>query len=300
MLPILQARVFHDTLAAGVAAVRLGALVVAAAASAQGPVGERTAAPPSRHGESRGFTYAPGTERYRITTDETRTQDQSGGRAPLEFTNTTTEYVTVTLGKRGGDTLSVVVTLDSTGVSSTLDAPAPDTGKFRGPKLQGAMSTHGEIYSFQPPAGVTDPLTVSLYLAFKRFFTHMPADVAPGAIWVDSTRDSFKRGQFTITTSTVTNSRVAGDTAYHGEQAWRVERNGTINTSGLGEGPNSGIHLAADGTIRGTRFLSQSGVFLGGASTQTTHLEMTRPDTPGAQTAPIQEVLKTTVVRLKS
>jgi hypothetical protein len=44
--------------------------------------------------------------------------------------------------------------------------------------------------------------------------------------------------------------------------------------------------------------LSQTGVFLGSAGTQMTHLEMSMAESAGGESQPIQEVIKSTVEAL--
>jgi hypothetical protein len=293
MLRFPVAAVRRATLGAALGVVTFG-IVASTLAAQAGPSDRAVRLAPG----TAAFAYAPGTQRYRVTTVDTRTQDQSAGRAPFEFTTTTTQYLTVALARRSPDTMSVTVTLDSTQVSSTLDAPQPDLNSFRGTRLQGTMSPQGRIYSFAPPAGVTDQKTVALYRAFKGFLAPVPAQMASGATWVDSTTDAFRKGEFDIKTASVTTSKVAGDTTYAGQQAWRVDRNGTVTMTGEGTERDKPIHLTVDGTIRGSRFMSASGVFLGATGTQTTRLELSMGEAVGGQDAPIQESIKSTVEAL--
>ena len=90
------------------------------------------------------------------------------------------------------------------------------------------MSPQGHVYMFEPPRGVTDRKTVSLYRAFRRFLTPLPAQIGTGTTVVDTTSDSFKRGEFDIKTSTVTTTKVAGDTTVAGQRAWRLVRSGVL------------------------------------------------------------------------
>jgi hypothetical protein len=45
--------------------------------------------------QSGNFAYAPGTQHYRLVTENHREQVQGGGRAPFEFDVTTTQLVTL-------------------------------------------------------------------------------------------------------------------------------------------------------------------------------------------------------------
>jgi hypothetical protein len=244
------------------------------------------------------FTYASGTRHYRITSVDTRTQNQSGGRAPFEFTTTTTQFVTLTLSPRTRDTLALALTLDSVGVSSTLDAPPATTEGLRGARMEGTISPQGKTYVFAPAPGETNHTKIALYRAFSRFLAAVPPQLAAGTTWTDTTTESFKRGEFDIKTSTVTTSKVAGDTTVAGQHAWRVERNGVLSTTGEGVEKGIPIHLSADGTIRSVQLLGQTGVFLGSTGTQSTHVEMSMNESSGGESQPIQEVIKSTVEAL--
>lgn len=272
----------------GAAAVSASAVVACGQAAPSRPAAS-TAAPPTA------FAYAPGTQHYRVTTVDTRTQDQAGGRAPFEFANTTTEYVTMTIAPRSRDTLALALTLDSVGVTSTLDAPPADTGGLRGKRMDGTMSPQGRLYVFAPPAGVTDPKTVALYRAFRRFVTALPAQIGPGASTTDTTTDTFKRGEFDVKTSTVTTTKVVGDTTYAGQHAWRVEKNSALSTTGEGRENGKPIHLDGEGNIRSVQFVSTAGVLLGSTATQTNRVQMSIGDEAGGSSAPIQTNIKSTV-----
>lgn len=278
-------------------AARRAALGTAVLCTGAGRTGAQAAAGPADPAATRAsaFAYAPGTQRYRLTTVDTRTQDQSGGRAPFEFTNTTTQYVTLTLAPKSRDTLGVTLTLDSVNVTSTLDAPPADTTGLRGARMEGTMSPQGRVYAFEPPRGVTDRKTVALYRAFKRFLTPLPAQIGPGTTVVDTASEAFKRGEFDIKTSTVTTTKVAGDTTVAGQRAWRLVRSGVLTTTGEGTENGKPIHLTADGTIRSVQLVSVAGVFLGSTATQTNRLQMSMDDSAGGTSAPIQTSIKSTV-----
>jgi hypothetical protein len=191
----------------------------------------------------------------------------------------------------------MTVTLDSVNVTSTLDAPPANTDGMRGARMEGTVSPQGRIYAFAAAPG-DNQLKVALYRAFSRFISAVPVQLAAGATWTDTLADTFKRGEFDIKTSTVTTSKVSGDTTVGGQHAWRVERSGTISTTGEGTEKGTPIHLTADGTIRTVQLLSQAGVYLGSAGTQTTHLVMSMIESNGGESQPIQEVIKSTVEAL--
>ncbi len=246
-------------------------------------------------GQAGPFEYAPGTHRYRLTTIVNRTQDQAGGRAPFEFTVTTTQYVTLDLTRRSRDTLAMALSVDSVGITSTLDALPPDTEGIRGVTLHGAISPQGRVYTFEPPAGTPPGKVSALYRAFRPFLVPFPSPhVSTGMTWTDTTTEVMKKDPFkAITTAAVTTWKVTGDTTYTGQLAWRVERNAVVTTTGDGVEGTTPVHLAGDESIRGVRYVSQNGVYLGGNATQSSQIQMSMTGT--GEGAPIKQNIRSTV-----
>jgi len=240
------------------------------------------------------FTYAPGTQRYRVTTVVDRTQDQAGGRAPFEFVVTTTQYVTLNLARGSHDTLNMILTVDSVGVNSTLDALPPDTEGFRGVKLQGKISPRGRLYAFDPPSGTPPGKLTALYRAFRLFLVAFPdTRIATGMTWTDSATDILNRDPFKITSVRTVNWKVTSDTTVVGQQAWRVEGDGSVTMSGDGKQNGTPIQLTGDESIRSVRFFSKGGTYLGGNATQNSQIQMSMAET--GEGAPIRQMIRSTV-----
>ncbi|HET7565204.1 MAG TPA: hypothetical protein VFJ96_09440 [Gemmatimonadaceae bacterium] len=245
------------------------------------------------------FAYAPGSHRYRLTTVIERTQAQAGGRAPFEFQTTTTQLVTVGLAPHSRDTLRFTVTLDSVNVSSTLAAPAPNLDRFRGITITGTISPQGKVYGFQPATNAGDAETADLYHAldeaFSRFFVEFPPrPLAVGSEWSDSSTERAQRNGFDVTTTTVTTTKLVGDTTVAGKHAWNVSRTSTLATTGQKTEAGEPIHLDGDGTISGVHFVSDDGVYLGSHSTQRINLTLDAAGGAGQQ-APIRQTITSTV-----
>lgn len=243
------------------------------------------------------FRYAAGSERYRVTTVVKRSQLQGGGRAPFDFETTTKQLVTLNLAPRSRDTLRLTVTVDSVGVTSTLAAPQPNLRHLFGAKLTGTISPQGRVYSFQPTSTSADSetaaQTAALYAAFRRFLLSLPPRaLEAGSSWADTTTDAVKREGFAITTTTVTTSRVTGDTVLAGQRAWRVERHAEVAQTGTGTEAGQPIQMTGTGTINGVHYVSPTGVYLGSQSTQTSDITMSTKDSEGA---PISQTIKSTV-----
>ena len=243
------------------------------------------------------FAYAPGTQHYRLTTSVHRNQFQGGGRAPFEFDATTTQLITLAIERQSADTLRLTITIDSVAVSSTLDAPMPNTNRFVGTKITGLISPTGQIYAFDPPAGNTDPQLAALYAAFRRFLVSFPPrPLTVGTSWADTTIDHVQRNGFDVAIRNIGTTTVAGDTTVNGTRAWRIVRHAEIAQQGEKNENGYPIQLLGEGTVNGVHLVSSTGVYLGSQSTQRFNLTMTMKDSEGA---PINETIKSTVERVQ-
>ncbi|HEY7877256.1 MAG TPA: hypothetical protein VIC55_03480 [Gemmatimonadaceae bacterium] len=247
--------------------------------------------------QSGGFIYAPGTQHYRLVTDVHRAQIQGGGRAPFEFDVKTTQLVTVHITPRARDTLALELTLDSVAVSTEFNAPQPDVKHLFGAKLDGLISPQGKVYSFNPPAGNTDPQIEALYGAFERFLVSFPQKpITVGTSWADTTLEHVNKDGFNVTARAVTLTRVAGDTTVNGQHVWRVVRHSDIVQSG--EHSQEGgepLQLLGQGTVNAVHLLTHDGVYLSSQSMQ--RIDITMKNSL-SETAPIQQTIKSTVERL--
>lgn len=248
--------------------------------------------------QSGDFAYAPGTQHYRLVTENHREQIQGGGRAPFEFDVTTTQLVTVRLSPKSRDTLQFDITVDSVAVSTKFDAPQPDVRHLFGDKLTGLISPQGKVYRFDPPAGTTDPELIALYRAFRRFLVSFPSKpLAAGTSWADTTTDHLDKDGFDVTARAVSLTRVTGDTTVNGKPAWRVVRHTDIVQSGQSSAaPDSEkVTLMGQGSVNSVHLLSHDGVYLGSQSTQRIDLTMKNKI---SESAPITQTIKSTIERL--
>lgn len=248
--------------------------------------------------QSGDFAYAPGTQHYRLVTQNHREQIQGGGRAPFEFDVTTTQLVTLKLSAKSHDTLQVDIRLDSVAVATKFDAPAPDVRHLFGARLTGLISPQGKVYQFDPPAGTSDPEIIALYRAFRRFLVSFPnKPVAAGTSWADTTTEHLDKDGFDVTARAISLTRVTGDTTVDGKPAWRVVRHTDIVQSGQSSAaPDSEkVTLLGQGSVNGVHVMSRDGVYLGSQSTQ--RVDITEKNAI-SESAPITQTIKTTVERL--
>ncbi|MGH7635038.1 MAG: hypothetical protein ACRENC_14980 [Gemmatimonadaceae bacterium] len=264
---------------------RFGLLVLTAAAVTPVAFAQGTAA------------YAPGKLRYHVVTVASRSQPLGGGRAPFDFTTTTHEWIGIDVGAATHDTLPLTMTVDSIKITSTLDAPPPDTKAFQGAKFTGTMSPRGNIYALKP-AGGSDPRLEAFATALKRFLVPLPQKaLAAGASWADTVVEHPRVNKIDITSSSVTTYKVAGDTTVQGQHAWRIDRFTTIAQLGKGTEAGQPLEIGGSGTITGVHFFTAAGVLLGSQSTQRTDIMEKMNESEGA---PIQQTLKSTVELIPS
>lgn len=237
--------------------------------------------------------YAPGKLRYHVTTVGTRAQPLGGGRAPFDFTTTTNQWLALEVAPHSGDTMNVAITVDSIRVSSTLDAPPPDIAVLQGAKFTGTMSSRGHIYTMTPASGSADGKLGATATALKRFLLLLPPrSLAAGASWADTLVEHPTIGTIKITSSSVTTYKVAGDTTVSGQHAWRIDRYTTIAQLGKGTEAGQPLEVSGSGTVTGMQYFTDTGVLLGGQSTQRTDLQEKMNESEGA---PIQQTFKSTV-----
>ncbi len=259
----------------------LGGAIVTPIASAQGSA-----------------AYAPGKLRYHVTTVSTRAQPLGGGRAPFDFTTTTNQWIGLEVAPQSADTLKIAMTVDSIRITSTLDAPAPDLSVFQGAKFAGTMSARGHVYTLAPAGGSTDSKLAAFSTALKRFLPILPErSLATGTSWADTVVEHPSVGTIKITSSSVTTYKVAGDTTVNGQHAWRIDRFTTIAQLGKGMEAGRPLEVSGSGTVTGMQLFTDSGVLLGGSSTQRTDLQEKMSESDGAV---IQQTFKSTIELLPS
>ena len=245
------------------------------------------------------FSYTPGTQRYRVTTLTHIQRDQTGGRAPLTYDNTTTQVLTVTLTHKSRDTLGLAIHIDSADVQSELDTQKPDLSFERGLTLTGTMAPTGRIYDFgsrADAATLNGSNVAALYKSFKHFLVAFPATpVSVGSTWSDTAHETLlHRSSFdSVSTETVTAWKVVGDTTVAGQHAWRVERNSTVEMTGEGSEGGHSIHLDGDGSIKSVSFFNPGGLYLGARSSQNVRLVSSFKDT--GEGAPQTQTIKSTI-----
>lgn len=239
------------------------------------------------------IVYGPGSARYHIISVVTRSQDQ-GGR---EIKITNEQEVSVQLSAHGSDTLDFAYTIDSSKVTSDPPIQLPDISKLVGTRVEGSMSAHGEVYKITSNAADSDANAQSLVEGMRRFLIPLPKDAAVGSRWTDTTVNSVSGEAGKLDMSTITTSRIAGDTTFKGKKAWRVERNALLAIHGKQSQAGQELQVEGNGTGNGTYYLGADGTYLGSSATQSMNMRITLPAT--GQSVPITQAVTSRVEMIR-
>lgn len=241
------------------------------------------------------IAYAPGSARYHITSVVTRAQEQGGRRAEIKITNE--QEVSVELSAHGKDTLGFAFTVDSSNVVSDPAIPLPDVSKLVGTSVKGIMSTHGKVYELTSNAADSDANAQNLVEGMRRFLPKFPEDAAVGSSWTDTTINSVSGEAGKLDMSTITTSKVVGDTTFHGQKAWRVERTSVLSIQGKQSQAGQELQVEGSGTGNGAYYLGANGTYLGSSATQRMNMRITLPAT--GQSVPVTQAVTSTVEMMR-
>ncbi len=239
------------------------------------------------------ITYGPGNARYHIISVVTRSQEQRG----REIRITNEQEVSVQLRAHGKDTLDFAYTVDSSNVVSDPPIQLPDVSTLVGTKVEGTMSAHGKVYDMSSNAADSDANARSLVEGMRRFLIPLPEDAAVGSRWTDTTINSVSGDAGKLDMSTITTSRIAGDTTFKGKKAWLVERSAVLAIHGKQSQAGQELQVEGSGTGNGTYYLGADGTYLGSSATQSMNMRITLPAT--GQTVPVTQAVTSRVEMIR-
>ena len=252
------------------------------------------AAAPATEAQSASFSYAPGSHQYRVQSTTKVTQEMNGQTTEGELT--TRHVLTLGIGRKAKDTLSIAYTWDSASVSTTGGIPAPDLSKVSGTQASALSSVTGKVYTFDPGKPVAEG--VPNMEEFELFLPVITAkDKKVGEAWVDTITTSGNRGGVDVNTTVIVTSTFAGDTSYAGEKAWRIQRNLAFSVSGAGAQQGMALVIEGEGTGQRTDYVTSKGVYLGSSLTQSSKSTITLP--ANSMTIPMTTSVTSRVERVK-
>jgi hypothetical protein len=219
--------------------------------------------------------YTPSVQRYRLHTTVERTEERNGNKRSGVITNE--QQVTWALQASSAktthtdaDTLKFVATLDSASMSSTFTARLQDVSVLQGTKVSGVMLPSGKVLSFKADTSAANVVDrESLVSSMAHFLLTLPSTAGAGATWTDTATTNVSNNGTTSRTSTITVSKVIGDTTVNGQQAWRVHREFSMTLSGTQQQETQQITVEGTGAGEAMYYIGTNGVYLGSTATQT-------------------------------
>jgi hypothetical protein len=250
-------------------------------------------APPA-NAQSASFSYAPGAHQYRMQSSTKISQEVNGQTIQGELNMQ--HLLTMDIGRTAKDTLAISYTWDSASVTTSGGIPAPDLSKVGGTKAGGVSSPTGKMYSFDPgKAAVDGAPDMSEFEMFLPVVT--AANKKVGESWVDTLNVSANRGGINAHTTIIVTSKMAGDTTYAGETAWRIQRHLTFTVAGSGSQQQTALVIEGTGTGERTDYITSKGIYLGSALTQTSKSTVSLP--AAGMTIPMTTTVTSKVERVK-
>ena len=205
--------------------------------------------------------YAPGTMRYRITTNTKGSQSAMGNSNSFDIG--VLEDLTVKLTKISRDTVTATATLDSVAIKSS--GPAPDVSKLKGTTFVSRISPTGKFYSATIPPGL-DPVAGQMIEGVTKFLPVWRSNLANGATWTDTVSGKVNQNGMDVDRTSISNYVVKGDTTIGGMRAFRIQRSTAVKATGAGTMQGSMVSMESTGTSVGAFFVTPKGQFLGSDS----------------------------------
>ena len=219
-------------------------------------------------------SYAPVVAKYHISSKGKTSQVMMG--QAQEFETTSNQLLSLAVTK-AGDALSLTMTLDSATVTSGAPTGAPDMSSAIGMKFIGAMALDGKVASSQvlDKSGVVS--TSDFASNLRSILPRLRIGATKGMVWVDSFTVLGKQGDADLTSESVVNYTLTGDTVVAGTKAWKVV--GLSATKISGKGSRMGSDYTIDGTVKGvtTAVVSTAGILLAQFNESDTNLSVNVP-----------------------
>jgi hypothetical protein len=250
-------------LAFSILALSTAAFVACSTSGGSGGGGPSPAAPAR-------FSYGPFSAQYQVSSHTHVEQEFQGQTQTSEFG--LVYFLSVSATDEGGVT-RLTMTLDSV---PELHGPttSPSAGAdAAGTTFTGIFTPRGEILDFQS-SDSANPLVQQLSTGLSRFFPRVPIDgVGAGQAWADSVSNNSRSGGLAILVEATAQLQAHSWGDRNGVRALSVGSNTDYVLSGSGSQGGSEITLDGTGVSHGSFYLGSDGLFLGGASADTSHME---------------------------
>jgi hypothetical protein len=251
-------------------------------------------APAAGRGDPASVRYAAGPGRYRVEQNQHISQEMMGQTRDAD--GSTTMLVSASLtGGAGGD-LAAVFTVDSVAATSTMPGAAGILAQMRGKVYRAVYSPLGYATSFTPPD--SGDAAAGEGNVFREFLPRLPGGaLTAGTAWTDTTTMSQSGAAgLSIRSLSIRQHRIVGWELHDGIRALKISTTSNYTISGSGQQQGQQMTVAGTGAASADQFVSAAGVYLGGASSDSTSMTV-NVVTMGIE-VPVRQTRRTAVSRL--
>jgi hypothetical protein len=213
---------------------------------------------------AQGFEYTPGTSQYRISSSTKGVQEVMGQKQEAE--QSSSQLVTVTVGRASKDTLGMTVVLDSIEMVGPMGMTPPGLDKLKGLKVSAKLSPFGKFYSAEKPTDSTMASMGQIAEGLSNFLPRIRGKMAAGSTWTDTTSGKVNQGPFELDRKAISKFTVVGDTTVGGEKSWKIARESNTTLSGSGAPQGQPATMEGTSSAKAVVVVSKKGVFVGSSS----------------------------------
>jgi hypothetical protein len=256
------------------------------------PSGASAAAAPAAATPST-LRYGAGTARYQLQNNLHQVVDMMGQVNEGDVAQT--YFVSTALGAQEPN-LALAITIDSATVTSSSPfTGAQNTDQLRGRSFTVVVTPRGDFVSL----GAVDSTVEGLAQVaenLKDLLPELPERIAPGAAWSDSTSQELPAPGAALTRFARREHRVVGWVDRDGSRALHLTTTSEYTVSGTGEQQGQLLEFSGGGRSVIDRFVSAAGVFLGGAGSDSSLINV-NVVSMGMQ-VPVRSTSRSSITRL--
>lgn len=272
----------------------LAVCVAAAACGGHTAAPAAATAPAAGRGDPASVRYAAGPGRYRVEQNQHISQEMMGQTRDAD--GSTTMLVSASLAGGAGGDLAAAFTVDSVAATSSLPGAASILAQMRGKVYHAVYTPLGHATSFTAPD--SGDASAGEGNVFREFLPGLPSGgLTAGTAWTDTTTLSQSGAQgLTIRSLSVRQHRIVGWELHDGVRALKISTLSNYTITGSGEQQGQQLTVAGSGAASADQFVSAAGIYLGGASSDSTSMTV-NVVTMGIE-VPVRQTRRTAVSRL--
>lgn len=239
-----------------------------------------------------GTLQEPDSTKYQIDLNVTTVADltELGGPEQTQ-TRGITGFVTIALSDTTGGQ-ALLATIDSVVADTGMGLEAAMLDSARGVTFTGLVSPNGRITNLETSS--ENVAAAQFKGILSDFFPLMEEGAEPGDTWSDTSNTTEQTDDGTTTSSQITNYSVTGTETRNGTEALKVETAFAFTQTAEVNGPQGSFNMDGGGSGRGTYFVSQDGLYLGGTAERAADMTVL-----GAAPMPIPLKVNSTLVVTK-